>query len=67
MREERKFFYLFFFPGTWKIETDDLRLIDLFIQTQEARKQTKEVTLQFQVFFFEIQLKKKEETLIKQR
>lgn len=39
----------------------------MFIQMQETRKQTEEVILPFQGFFFEIHLKKMEETLIKQR
>lgn len=53
--DERKEKHLLFvlFPGLWKIE--DLRLIDMFIQTEKARKQTKEAISQFQVFF-EIQV-----------
>lgn len=49
MRE--KFLLFNPFLGIWKIEAEDLRLIDIFIQAHEARKQTKEVILQFQVFF----------------
>lgn len=44
------------FLGIWKIETDDFILLDMLICEQKARKQTKEVNSQFQIFL-EIQFK----------